>query len=167
MRIFVVLAGSFILLLLQTSLAPRMALGEIEPDFPLLLVSYFAIHRGVFQGSIGGFIIGFIQDLFNPELLGLNALTKSIAGYVLGVAGKKVEADNLVFLLALLSSAAVIHDFVYLLFFTNLHLGKLFSVWITVSIPSALYTAVVGAIVHKFVMFLDSKVVRAFGKARP
>ena len=153
--------------LLQLLVTPRVAIGEISPDFMLLLVAYFAIHRKPEHGAVAGFLIGLFQDLFNPELLGLNALTKSIIGYGLGLIGSKTEPDNPLLLMAVLAAAAAANDFVYLLFFTGLHLGNFFILWTTVSIPSAAYTAVAGIVAHKAADMIGSRAVKSFGKARP
>ncbi|UCG53077.1 MAG: rod shape-determining protein MreD [Candidatus Latescibacterota bacterium] len=151
---------------LQAVLAGRMSIGSISPDFPLLIVVYFAVHKNSFQGAILGFVVGLLQDLFNPSFLGLNAFTKTLTGYGLGLAGSKTERDNWLFLLALFGVAAMAHDFVYLLIFTGLHPGKFFVMWVTVSIPSAVYTAVVGVVVHALVSYSATEVVRYLGKAR-
>jgi rod shape-determining protein MreD len=157
---------SLLFILMQMLLSPRFALGEVTPDFMLLLVAYFAVRRGPEQAAIVGFAVGLFQDLFNPEFLGLNALAKSLVGYGISVIGSKTDADNSLLLGALLASAAAVGDFVYLLFFTGLHLGKFFTLWVTVSIPSALYTALIGVILHWVARALGSKAGRSLGKAR-
>lgn len=151
--------------LLQMLLASRMSLGEIAPDFVLLLVSYIAVNRTPVQGALTGFFVGLFQDLFNPELLGLNALTKSLVGYGLGKGGSKADTGSSVFVFAIVALAAAAHDFLYLLFFTRLDLGRFFVMWITISLPSAIYTAAVGVIVHKLGRQVEKRAVRAFGKA--
>jgi rod shape-determining protein MreD len=155
-----------VFVILQAFFAHKMAFGRISPDFPLLIVLYFAVYRGAFHGSILGFIVGLIQDLFNPTHLGLNALTKTLTGYCMGLAGTKTEPDSSLFLFALFGVAALAHDFVYLLVFTGLHLGKFVVTLATVSVPSALYTAVVGILVHWLVFFVTAEAVRSIGKAR-
>jgi rod shape-determining protein MreD len=155
-----------IFFLLQTVFSDAMTFGRIGPDFPLLIVAYFAIFRGALAGSVFGFVVGLLQDLFNPSFLGLNALTKSLVGFGVGRAGAQMERDHPVFLLALFGLAALAHDFVYLLFFTQLHLGRFLLTWVTVSLPSAVYTAVVGAVVHTVVVFFLTEVVRYLGKTR-
>lgn len=156
----------FVYFLLQTLLSDRMAIGRISPDFPLLIVAYLAVNRGVFQGAIAGFIVGFLQDLFNPSFLGLNAFTKTLTGYALGLGGSKTEADSTLFLFALFGLAALAHDFVYLLLFTGFRLGEFVLTWVTVSIPSALYTALIGVVVHKLVELSLTEAVRHLGKTR-
>ena len=161
-----VLVASFAFLMLQMLLAPRIAIGDIAPDFPLLLVAYFAVNQNPLRGSISGFAVGLVQDLFNPQLLGLNALTKSLSGYAVSVVGAKADPDNVFFLLALFGITALGHDFVYLLFFTGLDPGKFLLLLATVAIPSAIYTAFAGVVVHRIADFLGGKVVRTLGKAR-
>jgi rod shape-determining protein MreD len=152
--------------LLQTFFSDALTFGQIGPDFPLLIVAYFAIFRGAIAGSVFGFVVGLFQDLFNPSFLGLNALTKTLVGFALGRAGAQTERDHPVFLLALFGLSALAHDFVYLLFFTQLRLGHFFVTWLTVSLPSAVYTAVVGIAVHVGVAFFLTEVVRNLGKTR-
>lgn len=159
----VVLAVFF---LLQAVFSDALTFGRIGPDFPLLIVAYFAIFRGALAGSIFGFVVGLLQDLLNPSFLGLNALTKTLVGFALGRAGAQTERDHPLFLLALFGVAALAHDFVYLLFFTQLRLGHFFVTWATVSLPSAVYTAVVGIVVHVAVAFFLTEVVRSLGKTR-
>jgi len=167
MRYLHLLFASFIFLLMQMLLAPKIAIGQIAPDFSLLLVAYLAINRGAIPGSVSGFLVGFVQDLYNPELLGLNALTKSIVGYGLGVAGSKGEPGSVPFLAALLAVAAAANDFLYLLFYTDMNVGRFFVVFFAVALPSAIYTAIVGVVVHKIALFSEARVVRSIGKARP
>jgi rod shape-determining protein MreD len=159
----VVLAVCF---LLQAVFSDALTFGQIGPDFPLLIVAYFAIFRGAIAGSIFGFVAGLFQDLFNPSFLGLNALTKTLVGFALGRAGAQTERDHPIFLLALFGVSALAHDFVYLLFYTQLRLGEFFVTLLTVALPSAVYTAVVGIAVHVGVAFFLTEVVRNLGKTR-
>ncbi len=156
----------FVFFLLQALVSDAISFRSIGPDFPLLIVVYFAVFHGALSGSVLGFIVGLLQDLFNPSYLGLNALTKSLVGYVMGRAGGQTERDNPLFLVAVFGIAAFAHDFVYLLFYTQFHLGRFALALVTIAIPSALYTAVVGAVVHALVMFSLIEVVRNLGKTR-
>lgn len=152
--------------LLQAVLSDALTFGKIGPDFPLLIVAYFAIFRGSIAGSIFGFVVGLLQDLFNPSSLGLNALTKTLVGFALGRAGAQTERDHPVFLLALFGVSALAHDIVYLLFYTQFRVGEFFVTLLTVALPSAAYTAVAGIIVHAGVAFFLTEVVRSLGKTR-
>ena len=161
-----IIVTSAVLLVLQLTVAPRIALGEIAPDFPLLLVIYYAVFAGPVRGTVAGFLIGFIQDLFSPELLGLNALTKTILGFTLGHVGAKTESDHVVLLATLFFVGAIVHDFVYLLIFTGTQPLRFLALLVTNAIPSAVYTTVAGIVVHVVVSVFGFKAVRPLGKTR-
>lgn len=156
----------FVFFLLQVLVSDAISFGRIGPDFPLLIVVYFAVFRGALGGSVVGFVVGVLQDLFNPSYLGLNALTKSLVGFAMGRAGAQTERDNPLFLIAVFGVAALAHDFVYLLFFARFHMSEFALTWLTVGVPSALYTAVVGAVIHALVVFSVNEAVRYLGKTR-
>ena len=160
------IVGAFIFVLLQMLAAPRISIGEISPDFVLLLVVYVALQKRPEYGSMVGFVVGLFQDLFNPELLGLNALTKTLVGYAVSVISAKTEPDSAPVLFLVVGAAAFLNDFVYLIFFTGLHLGKFFILLATVSVPSALYSALMGVAIYKAAELVGGKAVGSFGKAR-
>lgn len=166
MKITQAIVVIFLFVILQVVVAPRISLGEIAPDFPLLLVAYFSVRRPAQRAAGAGFLIGLFQDLFNPTLLGLNALTKTLTAYALSVASSKLEPDSWLLLAPLFGLAALAHDVVYLLFFTGLHMGQFFVLLGTVALPSALYTSAAGVLVYKLAEAVSGKVVSSFGKAR-
>jgi len=166
MRLIYLIIVTFVFLLLQVLAMDKLSIGEISPDFTLLLCCFLALYRGPVQGSILGFIIGFIQDLFNPSLLGLNALIKALLGFAFGHVGRKAIPESAVFFAAIFFIAALAHDFVYLLFFTGLHLGRFFVMFFSIALPSAVYTAIVGTIIHQLLLIVNSRVVRSIGKER-
>ena len=166
MKIIFLAIIAFIFLLLQVLALGPLSIGEISPDFTLLLCAFLALYRGPVQGSIFGFIIGFIQDLFNPTMLGLNAFTKTLVGFAGGHVGQKAFPENAIFFAAIFFIAALGHDIVYLLFFTGLHLGRFFVILFTVALPSAVYTAIIGTVIHQLLQLVDSRMVRSIGKER-
>ena len=98
MKTFYLTLLVLILFLMQSIAADRISFGEIAPDFIILVILFFALHRGAVKGALFGFVIGFVQDLGNPTFLGLNALLKSITGYLMGRAGQKMIPENVILL---------------------------------------------------------------------
>ena len=166
MRIAVLVITAIVFILLQALALDKLAIGEIVPDFPLLLCAFLALYKGPVRGSIIGFVIGLLQDLFNPAFLGLNALTKAIVGFAFGHLGTKTVPERTMFLAAIFFLTALGHDFIYLLFFTALDIGNFFNLFFTVAVPSAVYTAIFGIIVQKIILLVSSWMVRPFGKTR-
>jgi len=160
---FLILAILFFLLM-QLSVAEWLSLGPVAPDFLILITVFFALYRGAIQGSIFGFVVGFLQDLANPGFLGLNALTKSVVGYAIGKIGTKTFPENVPFLVVLFSATAFGHDVVYLVFFSWPDVASAFLLMFSSALPSAIYTGVFGVIVHRLLTTLGAKVVSAIGK---
>lgn len=136
----IVLAGA---LILQGTLLRRIEIGGIRPDLLVAFVVYFGWMRGPIAGSLGGFGVGLIQDLDASGPLGLNALCKTVVGFLVAKAGFRVHRSNFAVRFAFFALAMVTHD---LLYFAVESLGDpmLFVkqiVW--VAVPSAIYTAVI------------------------
>ena len=69
-------------------------------NFFLVLVVFWAWFRGWKEGLIVGFIAGFLKDIFFSPLLGLNAFSLCLIGFLMGNIKEKIYQENiLVFLL--------------------------------------------------------------------
>jgi rod shape-determining protein MreD len=128
----------------DTIVGPLLAIGGIAPDFSVIALVLLALAAGAVPATVGGFILGLVQDLANPSLLGLNALCKTVLGSGLGrlrsrlVYGMPV-VEGLVVLLAVL-----VHDTVFLLFQSRLSDDAFLMPLVTQSLPVAVYSGVVG-----------------------
>ena len=160
MRPVYLIIALLVCLLAQASLPHRLALGPVQPDFIMVLLIIFALHRGSVQGAILGFIVGFLQDLANPDMLGLNALIKTLTGFAVGNVGSKTFPDNAVILFGLFAAAAFSHDVVYLFFFKWPDVGAALLMIVIAALPSALYTALFGTLLHWLLMRYGGKVVK-------
>ena len=164
MKTFYLIVTMLLFLLAQASLAPRITIGAVSPDFVFLIVAFFALYRGSIKGAVFGFLVGLLQDLGNPEMLGLNAGLKAMVGFVMGHAGTKTFPDNFVFLGGLFFTVAFGHDIVYLLLYKWPHVGDALIMTFSVALPAALYTAVLGVSADAVMTLFGAKVVRTFGK---
>ncbi len=138
----------------DTLLGPAIAVKGIAPDFSIIALVILALAAGPTAATVGGFLIGLIQDLANPVLLGLLALCKSLLGYSLGsLRGRLVYGMPVVEFLVLIL-AVLAHDLVFLLiqdrFVSDNSLGYFFMR----SVPVALYTGLVGLPLLRLVEFL-------------
>ena len=72
--------------LLQWLVVGRLRLWGVAPDLVLIFVVFQALQRGRLAGAVTGFAAGLGQDLLtNPTTLGLNALLKTLIGFVVGL----------------------------------------------------------------------------------
>ncbi len=135
-------------LALQIIAAPLLVIDDIQPDFLLLGVIVAAIRHGAIVAIFTGFWTGLFQDAVVSHLFGLEALSKSIAGFVAGYAAKNKTKHDLqvIIAIALLTALAnhLIRDTIYY-FDEGLNF---FYVLVRFVIPNALYTVVFVVIIH-------------------
>lgn len=83
---YVYYAGLYlVLLILHCTLLRFTSIQNTTPDLLLLATIFLSVREGQVAGILFGFIFGVIDDLTTPGLLGLSALSKSLAGYVGGL----------------------------------------------------------------------------------
>jgi rod shape-determining protein MreD len=91
---------------------PRMLHGYTWFDLPLVITVYFALaRRDPIQGTLMGAGMGIFQDALTHHAIGVNGIAKTVAGFLAGSVGARINVDNfairmmMTFLLSLLSSA--------------------------------------------------------------
>jgi len=132
--------------ILQLSVSNYIQILHWKPDFILIAVVLIGIRFNAAIGSTAGFFGGLAGDLVSAHLLGLGALSKSVAGYVAGNISPKFEQKSQ-FVLTLLISG-LIDD---ALFFVINTMGKNFSwhiIFFVYIIPSLFYTVLVGMFLY-------------------
>lgn len=76
-------------------LLSHLDLWGVVPDVVLLYVAYVALRRGRVAGAVAGFSAGLLMDLLvNPSTLGINALMKTLMGFVIGLF-RSEQGENL------------------------------------------------------------------------
>ena len=113
-------AIAIVLSFVQFSLLNFVVVQGITPDLLLILCVWISIREGRFTGTIAGFLIGLTLDIITFDLIGINALTKTIAGFIAGSfyqEGKELHIlHNLKFLLIVFITS-VVHNSIYFFFF--------------------------------------------------
>ncbi|MER3523247.1 MAG: rod shape-determining protein MreD [Ignavibacteria bacterium] len=150
-RNFSAVVLSLLLVLLQTTIVNVLTLGYAVPDLLILWIVVLAIRRGQVVATLYGFGIGVFLDLISGSdgMLGLSALSKSLAGFVAGYFyhENRIELTlSSVRLVVVVGSAALLHNAVYFLIFLR---GSDVIWWRAVSehgVPSTLYTTVLSVI---------------------
>ncbi len=133
--------------LAQTSLVPAFALGGVTPDVPLIITMMLGFRYGPERGCLAGFAAGLLQDWTGGGLVGVQALTKALAGFGAGclvgrlwVASPIVQVPGLV----LVSVAEGVARYGLLQFF---HFPAPFSdLMLHVVLPQAFYNGLAGAL---------------------
>ena len=133
---------------LQTTWIDFLEISSLKPDLVLLALTFIALRKGPLMATCMGFGIGFMQDIYLPADLGLNALAKSLVGFAIGYGRSRIVADNIQVQIALLFAAALCHDLIYYLGTSAIGLVDLPYFWLRYGLGRALYTTLVGALLY-------------------
>jgi rod shape-determining protein MreD len=107
--------GLFILIyILQTTLVPVISVFGVQPDLLIVPLFFLCVRIGGVPAVFTGFLLGLTQDFYSPQILGQNALAKSIIAYFAGLFNEKVMRLDPFIQLVLLFTTFLLHDVVYL-----------------------------------------------------
>ena len=130
----------------QASVVSLLTVSGATPDLPIMLTLFWALRRGPEVGCMAGFLAGLFQDVTGGGLVGVQALTKAVSGFALGLAAGRMWGESplvQVPALVLVTLAEGIARWALLqLFHYPAPLGALLS---EVILPQALYNGVLGA----------------------
>src|ERR1035441_6703796 len=97
---------------------PRMLGNHAWFDLPLVVTIYFAlVRRDPIQGTLMGAGLGLFEDAITGHAIGVNGIAKTVAGFLAGSVGLRIDVENhtirllLTFLLSIACSA--IHLVIY------------------------------------------------------
>ena len=99
-------------LILQGVLIGRIQLRWGRPDLPLILLIFWAWHNNWKQGLIAGFVIGLLIDILFFPLLGLNAFSLALVGFLVAEIRERVYQDNVIFFILLIGAATVLNGII-------------------------------------------------------
>ena len=80
--------------LLQVMFVSEIEVASGHPDLVLVALVAVALLRGPLIGAVVGFWAGFVLDLATFEILGLNALLLTLAGYGIGRLGQVMSKSS-------------------------------------------------------------------------
>ncbi|MFA5525133.1 MAG: rod shape-determining protein MreD [Tissierellales bacterium] len=95
MRYFIIAIIVLVNFILQSTILQYISIFGVIPNTSLILIVCISILAGKKTGSILGLILGFLQDMFFYDVIGIHALIYFIIGYTIGLTDKKVFKENL------------------------------------------------------------------------
>lgn len=137
---------ALVLLLLQASAVEMISLKGISPDLLLIFIVYLAVREGQMYVLPWGFALGLVLDFSTGTVIGLSALSKSVAAFTAGYFYSENKVSMTLstyrFLLVVFVTAFV-HNAVYFAVFTMGSDIGLFGAVFGLGLASALFTATV------------------------
>jgi rod shape-determining protein MreD len=129
------------LLLVHSTLMKLFVFGPFRADLFLFALVYVSLREGSFVGVCMGFFIGLLQDVYMPSVLGVNAFSKALIGYLVGFLNERQWKTDIWIRSSILFIMFFLHDaLIYMLHHDgSTGLGR--SLFFT-TLPAALYTLI-------------------------
>jgi len=153
-----------IILVIQLTILNLFTLQGLKPDLILILIIIFALLKGEGEGAVIGFFSGLLQDIFSVGLLGVNALIKTVAGFLCGLLKERIFSEHILFLIPLITLVVTIGKsclmYVVLQAFGMQTSGLLWSIK-QVAVPEALYNGLLSPffylLINKLLEIIENK----------
>jgi rod shape-determining protein MreD len=130
----------------QVTVAPALRIGDVLPDLPLIVVVLLALRRGPEVGCLTGFAAGLLQDAASGGLIGVQALTKAVAGFVVGLVGAELRVTQPLVQVPGLVLLTIVEGLMRFGLLKLLHFGAPFGeLMLYVVLPQAIYNGFLGA----------------------
>lgn len=148
--------------ILEATLFQFLRIADVKPDFIIIMIIAYAILEGGAYSAVIGLASGLLIDILFGRVLGVNAFSYMITGYIFGQAHDNVFKDSIV-PPALFNFAAVLiyqHLYFFLMYMTGnlLHDGFSYTkVLLGMIMPQSLYNAILGAIIYRYYLRLNEK----------
>jgi len=130
----------------QASVASTFTVSGATPALPIMLTLFWALRRGPEAGCVAGFLAGLFHDVVGGGLVGVQALTKALVGFGVGVAAGRMRGESplvQVPTLVLVTIAEGVMRWALLQLFH--YPAPLTALLADVILPQALYNGVLGA----------------------
>lgn len=130
----------------HATVGSALRIADVAPDIPLIVVVLLALRRGPEFGCGAGFVAGLLQDAATGGLLGVQALTKSVVGFVIGVVGSRLRVSQPLVQVPGLVLLSVLEGLARFGLLQMFHFPAPFGELMTyVVLPQALYNGFLGA----------------------
>jgi len=144
--------------LAQTTVAPVLRLGAVTPDIPLVLTALLALRRGPEVGCLSGFVAGLLQDVTGGGFVGVQALTKALVGFGVGLLAVRLLVSNPLvqvpgLVLLTLAEGVVRYGLLRVFHFP----ASFFDLMLYVILPQALYNGFLGSAVVLVLAWVETR----------
>lgn len=157
MRVLILSIGVILGVALQaTWLADLNFPGNIVPDLILIMVISYGLLRGPDEGLFFGLAAGLFLDLVAGGIIGIQTLSKSIAGFSAGLLEKNIFKDNLLVpVLAVLIGTIVLESFNVMMYLSFQGNYNYWLVLISTIIPLSVYNTVFAPVIYRLFLKME------------
>lgn len=156
-----------VIFVFQTTILYAFTILDVRPDIILILTAFIGFSLGRDKGAITGFILGLIQDCLSNSLLGTNAFSKGVIGFIFGHLRNKIIFKNIYSQVIFVLLASFIDLVIILLisFLTNLDKEVLVTILKKLLLVSV-YTSLVAPLLLQVFIFVSREKTVALSKIK-
>lgn len=147
----------------QSILANITSIGGVAPDYASIIILILMLSTEYRMAYPAAFLVALIADVLNPDLLGVGLILRFSLAAVLGELQRKLDLARVVTRLYLLVGYVALFQILYQTLVLRFDISSLPAVFLNVTIPTLLYTTVVGLIV---ILLSDLSVKIEIGKQK-
>ena len=143
-----------LLLSIQTTLSTMFFWGSVAPDLILIAAVYCGIHLKKSRGIWLAALIGFFQDCLSGGLLGVNFLSKGLAGLFFCVIKDKIIVQGIIPIGFFIFATSLVDGMIYFVSMTSLLGGQIKGNFLFSSI---ILFGVCNAVIAPFLFYMFDK----------
>ena len=113
MKTLGVLVGLAVALLIQTTLSGMSFQAGTRVNFVLVAVVFIALLFGPLPGLLAGMAGGLAQDAVAGGIVGIGGISKTVAGFLVGVLGSQFIVSQPLPRFVMFAGATVLHEFCF------------------------------------------------------
>ncbi len=138
-------------IVIEATLLPSFELAGAQADILIVIISIFALLKGKTRGAALGFIYGVLEDIYLAKYIGLNAMSKMAAGYLIGLSKDWLNERNCLVpgLLAFLATIVQVLPMIILGPIIGLNY-PLRAGFVTIILPMAIYNGSLAVMGYSF-----------------
>ncbi len=115
MTTYLIVPFLVVVVILQATVVPHLAVWGVFADLPVLLVVSWGLLRGPREGILWGFIAGVVVDLISGAPFGAATLSLMLVGFLSGLGKNSAFTVHIVFPAVIMFLATVLYNVCFLL----------------------------------------------------
>lgn len=130
---------ALIALTLQSTVFNHLNIAGVKPDIILVMAVCIGVVRGPRQGMIAGLALGLLEDLYLGRFIGMNAICKGSAGFIVGWFTLGAFSENLLVPIISTFLGTIFNGLLYFGIGKFLGLHWDINLWLLNTLPLAVY----------------------------
>lgn len=160
-NVIIIILTILVAFVIQSTVLPAIAIGEIKPNLMLIVTASYAFLLGDRPGILVGFLCGLLQDIFFGPVIGFSSMVYAVIGYLCGKFKNLLYVEDLSFPLVMIGLSDFAYGFLNYVFLFLIRNRLYVQFYIrTIVLPEVIYTAILGIVVYPLLSLLYRKVLR-------